>query len=129
MVRLARLKKNDVVLDTCTGTGGFLMAAMKVLNKYAKTDAERDHIHSSQLYGFEIDEKLFALACTNMFLHGDGRSNIICGNSLIEEDSEVFQTFVNVYKPNKCIINPPYEKNLPVKFVKKALELLVRKKS
>ena len=33
MVRLARLNVDDVVLDTCTGTGGFLMEAMETMIK------------------------------------------------------------------------------------------------
>ena len=35
MVKLARLDVNDVVLDTCMGTGGFLMEALEVLTNYA----------------------------------------------------------------------------------------------
>lgn len=35
MVELARLNVNDVFLDTCTVTGGFLMEAMEVLIKLA----------------------------------------------------------------------------------------------
>lgn len=125
MVRLARLNVDDVVLDTCTGTGGFLMEAMEVMSKMAKGNTKTiEHIHNHQLYGFEIDRTLFALACSNMFLHGDGRSNMIFGNSLIDKDSDIYNEFKQSYKPRKCIINPPYEKNLPIKFVYKALELL-----
>lgn len=125
MVRLARLNVEDIVLDTCTGTGGFLMEAMEVMSKMAKGNTETiEHIHNHQLYGFEIDRTLFALACSNMFLHGDGRSNMIFGNSLIEDGSDIYKEFKQKYKPRKCIINPPYEKNLPIQFVKKALELL-----
>mgnify|MGYP000715479101 CR=1 FL=1 len=58
-----------------------------------------------------------------MFLHGDGRSNMIFGNSLIEVGSKIYSEFKRTYKPRKCIINPPYEKNLPIQFVYKALEL------
>lgn len=108
MVRLARLSVDDVVLDTCTGTGGFLMEAMEVMSKKACGNREIiKHIHNYQLYGFEIDKTLFALACSNMFLHGDGRSNMIYGSSLIEEGSELFNEFAQTYKPRKCIINPP----------------------
>ena len=125
MVRLARLSVDDVVLDTCTGTGGFLMEAMEVMSKKACGNrAIINHIHNYQLYGFEIDKTLFALACSNMFLHGDGRSNMIYGSSLIEEGSELFNEFAQTYKPRKCIINPPYENNLPIKFAYKALQLL-----
>lgn len=125
MVRLARLSVDDVVLDTCTGTGGFLMEAMEVMSKLANGDQRIiEHIHKHQLYGFEIDRTLFALSCSNMFLHGDGRSNMIFGNSLIDVHSDIFCEFKDSYKPRKCIINPPYEKDLPIQFVQKALELL-----
>lgn len=118
MVRLARLSVDDIVLDTCTGTGGFLMEAMEVMSKLAKGNDELiERIHRHQLYGFEIDRTLFALACSNMFLHGDGRSNMIFGNSLIEVGSKIYSEFKRTYKPRKCIINPPYEKNLPIKVV------------
>lgn len=125
MVRLARLELKDRVLDTCTGSGGFLMEAMEVMTKKAPNDSTiLRKIHEKQLYGFESDRTLFALACSNMFLHGDGRSNLIYGDSLIDKESKIFKTFKNKYKPNKCIINPPYENNLPIQFVKKALELI-----
>lgn len=125
MVRLARLELKDRVLDTCTGSGGFLMEAMEVMTKKALNDSTIiQKIHEKQLYGFESDRTLFALACSNMFLHGDGRSNLIYGDSLIDKESKIFKTFKNKYKPNKCIINPPYENNLPIRFVKKALELI-----
>ena len=100
MVRLAKLSVDDVVLDTCAGTGGFLMEAMEVMSKEAKGEEKLiTHIHDSQLYGFEIDRTLFALACSNMFLHGDGKSNMIFGNSLIEKDSEIYREFKETYKP------------------------------
>ena len=51
------------------------MEAMEVMSKLAKGNDELiERIHRHQLYGFEIDRTLFALACSNMFLHGDGRS-------------------------------------------------------
>ena len=39
MVDLARLSINDVVLDTCTGSGGFLMEAMEQLIEMAKNNS------------------------------------------------------------------------------------------
>lgn len=124
MVRLARLKYTDVVLDTCMGSGGFLMEAMEIMEKQTKDSSEIENIHEERLYGFENDPILFALACSNMFLHGDGRSNLIFGSSLIDKGSDVYKDFKEKYHPNKAIINPPYENNLPIQFVIKALELL-----
>ena len=128
MVELARLDVDDVVIDTCTGSGGFLMEAMEVLTGLAKNSSPKiKNIQEKQLIGFEIDPTLFALACSNMFLHGDGRTNLIYGNSLFNQEvpseKEVFD-FIRSLKPTKCIINPPYEKNNPILFTKQALELL-----
>lgn len=133
MVELARVNVNDVVLDTCTGTGGFLMEAMEVMIRQTKNDPIKiNKIKEEQLIGFEIDPVLFALACSNMFLHGDGRTNMIFRSSLINDNSEniIGKTnndvlaYIRKSKPTKCIINPPYENNSSIKFTKQALDYL-----
>lgn len=124
MVDLARLNVNDVVLDTCTGSGGFLMEAMEQMIEMAKGNSSTiKQIQENQLIGFEIDPTLFALACSNMFLHGDGRTNLIYGSSLVENSGDVFSA-IKELKPQKCIINPPYENKLPILFTKQALDFL-----
>lgn len=132
MVKLARLNKKDVILDTCMGSGGFLMESMETMIKIADTPAEIDHIKNHQLIGFEIDSVLFALACSNMFLHGDGRTNLIFRSSMLNDkhenivnsdDDELFKE-IKKYKPTKVIINPPYENNKPIAFVNQAIEYL-----
>lgn len=133
MVKLARLSVEDVVLDTCTGTGGFLMEAMETMLMLAKGNEEKEtHIREEQLIGFEIDPVLFALACSNMFLHGDGRTNLIYRSSLLSDNhdnivdgnpGELFNE-IKKKKVKKCIINPPYENNKPILFVKQAIEYL-----
>lgn len=134
MIKLARLNLSDVVLDTCTGTGGFLMEAMEKLNNLAKDDeAELKKIREHKLIGFEIDPTLFALSCSNMFLHGDGRSNMLYRDSLLKKTSkqnfinqkdEVLYKYIKKQKPTKCIINPPYENNNSIKFAQQAIEYL-----
>lgn len=134
MVKLAELNLDDVVIDTCTGSGGFLMESMEMLVNLAKDDTDKiEEIRSKQLIGFENDSVLFTLACSNMFLHGDGRSNLMYRNSLLHtdyksgilnnKDSDLY-SYIKRLKPNKCIINPPYEKDSPIKFTLQALEYL-----
>lgn len=133
MVKLARLSKDDIVLDTCTGSGGFLMEAMETMIHLAEGDDEKIRsIKEKQLIGFEIDPVLFALACSNMFLHGDGRTNLLYRSSLINEnksgivnssDQELLEYILSL-KPTKVIINPPYEKNSAIKFTIQALDYL-----
>ena len=134
MVKLARLNKNDVVLDTCTGSGGFLMESMETMIELAKGDPVKIRsIREKQLIGFEIDPVLFALACSNMFLHGDGRTNLIYRSSLLESKSQgcvinssddELLSYIKSYKPTKIIINPPYENNNSIKFAIQAIEYL-----
>ena len=124
MVDLARLCVDDVIIDTCTGSGGFLMEAMENLIDLAKNNSVSIcRIKEKQLIGFETDPTLFALACSNMFLHGDGRTNLIYGSSLVGIESEIFEEIKRL-KPNKCIINPPYENKNPIIFTKQALDFI-----
>lgn len=134
MVKLARLNKDDVVLDTCTGSGGFLMEAMETMIGLAGDDEDKiTEIRDKQLIGFEIDSVLFALACSNMFLHGDGRTNLIYRSSLLESKSqgsvvnsndEELLSYIKSLKPTKIIINPPYENNNSIKFAIQAIDYL-----
>jgi type I restriction enzyme M protein len=132
MILLARLCSEDVVLDTCTGTGGFLMEAMEKLIKLANNNETNiNSIKEKQLIGFEIDSVLFALACSNMFLHGDGKTNLIYRSSLVNENSEFIVEnknnlleYVKQFKPTKCIINPPYENNSSISFALQAIDYL-----
>lgn len=133
MVDLVRVERDDVVLDTCMGSGGFLMDAMEQLVDKAHGDEKRiGDIHEHQLIGIELDPVLFALACSNMFLHGDGRSNLLFRDSLITRGrtftvapaDEKLRTYVKGLKPTKCVINPPYENDNPINFTMSAIEYL-----
>ncbi|MGJ6122692.1 N-6 DNA methylase [Mycolicibacterium sp. Y3] len=133
MVDLARLERDDVVLDTCMGSGGFLMDAMEQLVAKAHGDQKRiEHVHEHQLIGMELDPILFALACSNMFLHGDGRSNLLYRDSLVtrgrtfavRKADEKLRDYVKSLQPTKCVINPPYENDNPINFTMSAIEYL-----
>ena len=134
MVKLARLSIDDVVIDTCMGSGGFLMEAMEIMVNMAKDDEEKiENIKKEQLIGMEIDSVLFALACSNMFLHGDGRSNLLYRSSLLDSDKngklinssdEILFDYIKELKPTKSIINPPYENNNPIEFTLQAIDYI-----
>lgn len=133
MIKLARLNVNDVILDTCTGSGGFLMEAMeKMINLAKEDDLKIENIKEHQLIGFETDSVLFALACSNMFLHGDGRTNLLYRSSLLNDNSgsvinstdDDLLEYIRHLKPTKCIINPPYENNNPIRFTQQAIDYL-----
>jgi len=106
MSELAEVNKNSTVYDNCTGTGGFLVSAMNLMIKDAKGDQEKiKSIKKNQLIGVEYQAHIFALACSNMFIHQDGKSNILNG-SCFDED---IISEVKKYKPTVGLLNPPYK--------------------
>lgn len=105
---LAQVNKNSIAFDNCTGTGGFLISAMKQMIADAKGDeGVVKNIKSKQLIGVEYQSHIFALAVSNMYIHQDGKTNILNG-SCFEDDiiKEVKQQ-----KPTVGLLNPPYQSN------------------
>jgi len=106
MSELAEVNKDSVVYDNCAGTGGFLVSAMNFMVKDAKGDQEKiRNIKKNQLVGVEYQAHIFALACSNMFIHQDGKSGILNGSCFDEEILEE----VKKYNPNIGLLNPPYK--------------------
>lgn len=105
---LAQVHKNSIVLDNCAGTGGFLISAMKKMISQAQGDSKKiKEIQSKQLIGVEYQSHIFALAISNMYIHQDGKTNIINGSCF---DDNVIQQIKNI-KPTVGLLNPPYQSN------------------
>ena len=106
MSELAEVNKESIVYDNCTGTGGFLVSAMKLMIKDAKGDQDKiKHIKKYQLIGVENKSHIFALACSNMFIHQDGKSNILNGSCFNKEVIDKVKEF----KTTVGLLNPPYK--------------------
>lgn len=124
---LAQVNKNSIAYDNCTGTGGFLISAMKKMIADAKGDETKiKEIKSKQLIGTEYQSHIFALAVSNMYIHQDGKTNIINGSCF---DEEVIEK-VKAKKPTVGFLNPPYKSNKKtdtdeLEFILNNLECLV----
>lgn len=122
-VDLAEVNKDSVVIDNCCGTGGFLISAMKRMEDLAKGDKKKiKEIHTKQLMGIEDNPKMFCLACSNMMLRGDGKSNIFQQDCFQIDDEEIKK-----FKPTIALLNPPYSKengHKELEFVWNALNFL-----
>lgn len=101
---LANVSKNDVVLDTCCGTGGFLISAMNRMLKTATTENEREDIRKNRLVGVEQQPGMYALAASNMILRGDGKANLYQGSCFDVGVSKA----VKGHGATVGLINPPY---------------------
>ena len=102
---LAFVNKDSVVYDNCTGTAGFLISAMRAMVQDAKGDEKKiKDIKEHQLIGVEYQSHIYALAATNMYIHKDGKSNIIHGSCF---DTNIIAA-IKEYNPTVGMLNPPY---------------------
>lgn len=108
MYRIINVHQDDYVLDAACGSGGFLVKSMSKMIKEAggiQTDKAKQ-IKSNQLYGIEFDREIFALACANMLIHKDGKTN------LEQMDSRTLKAgkWIRDKKVTKVLMNPPFER-------------------
>jgi len=107
MYRLLGVNKDDRVLDACAGSGSFLVKSMSNMMREAggaNTNKARQ-IKREQLYGMEFDREIFALACANMLIHKDGKTNLAHMDARTESASD----WMKATKATKVLMNPPYE--------------------
>lgn len=107
MYRLIEVDKDDRVLDAACGSGAFLVKAMCNMVKEAggvKTKKAAT-IKDVQLYGIEFDREIFALACANMLIHKDGKTNLEQLDSRTQEACD----WIKSKNITKVLMNPPFE--------------------
>lgn len=107
MYRLIGVHKDDVILDAACGSGAFLVKAMCNMISEAGgiNTLTAKNIKSKQLYGIEFDREIYALACANMLIHKDGKTNLVQLDSRTEEASN----WIKDKNITKVLMNPPFE--------------------
>jgi predicted RNA methylase len=117
MVELLDIRDDDVVLDLCTGTGSFLLEALRYKPK--------------QVIGCEYQTKLFQLLKCNLLLafrgeltRGFGRGD---NAKALTFKEDCFQRDFTARSPTKSVINPPYgmKDKRELDFVLKQLDSVV----
>lgn len=116
MNQIIGLDKDSRLLDSCTGSGGFLVTGMSMmlednadyhgrlgLGKKELLESSAD-IKENHLMGIEFDGKMFTLAATNMILRGDGSSQILKGDAFDKLSSKEVKEF----NATHGILNPPF---------------------
>lgn len=107
MYRLIEVNQNDKVLDAACGSGAFLVKAMCNMMKEAGgiNTKKASKIKDSQLFGIEFDREIFALACANMLIHKDGKTNLEHLDSRTQEACD----WIKSKNITKVLMNPPFE--------------------
>lgn len=108
MYRLIDVNMNDRVLDATCGSGAFLVKAMCNMMKEAGgiNTEKAKKIKKDQLYGIEMYRKVYALACANMLIHKDGKTNLAQMDAKSAEAAE----WISSQKITKILMNPPFER-------------------
>lgn len=115
-------KKNEIILDTACGSGGFLSIAIEKLRKqinelYKNRGFSKDKLNSllkdyadKYIFGCDIDPLLYRISKSYMAIVGDGKSNIYNFDSL-EPYGQLNDNFTNRIKPGTVDVittNPPF---------------------
>lgn len=122
---LAGLTKDDIIFDPCCGTGGFLVSAMKqMIDKAGNDNKIHKRIKSNQLIGIEQRADMFAHACSNMMMRGDGKSHIHYGSCF---DNNILK-LIKEKKPTASFLNPPYDggPDEQLNFIENAMNVIVK---
>ncbi len=93
----------EKIADFACGTGGFLVSALKHLEKQIKTVEDRRIVQSS-LFGIEKKPLPHLLCMTNMLLHDIDSPNILRDNSL----STNVRDYTEKDKYDVVAMNPPF---------------------
>ncbi|TFF34142.1 N-6 DNA methylase [Mucilaginibacter psychrotolerans] len=112
---LVEIKNNDVILDTCCGTGAFLISGMNKLvheielSQLANKQEKIKKLKQNQLIGFEKSSTMYSLAISNMLFRGDGKSRIFNIDAFSEKAEEILKKLrMEDIRPSIGFINPPY---------------------
>ncbi|MBI2355944.1 MAG: N-6 DNA methylase [Candidatus Doudnabacteria bacterium] len=115
-VEILNVSRTDVVFDPACGTGGFLVAAFDYVRKHANK-TQLDEFKENRIFGIEQEPEVVALALVNMIFRGDGKNNIIEGNTF----AKIIPT-----KATKVLMNPPFalkkDDEKEYKFIDRAIE-------
>jgi type I restriction enzyme M protein len=95
----------ESIADFACGTGGFLIEALKHLQKQIKEgDLDGNEMLQHSLHGVEKKQLPYMLCTTNLLLNGISEPDIVHGNSL---EMNVFD-YTESDKFDVILMNPPY---------------------
>jgi hypothetical protein len=94
----------DRVIDIASGTGGFLVAAFdRMMAAATGRGAPTVAKVKESLWGFDTNPTVWALSMVNMFVRGDGRSNMELGSCFTESSRKAVKR-----RFTRAFLNPPF---------------------
>jgi type I restriction enzyme M protein len=117
-IEMMQPNKDEKVLDSSCGSGGFLLYALDAIRKQAGEYYEKESTDyyrywhdfaEKHLYGIEINNEIARVAKMNMIVHDDGHTNVISYDALdsIDKMHEINQGF-SADSFDLILTNPPF---------------------
>jgi N-6 DNA Methylase len=99
VVAIVSPKPGEFVLDPFCGSGHFLTATLKSFRQDEQQPA------AANLFGIEKSDRMVRVAMTDMVMNGDGHTNIICADSLLD-----FSNYTSLAPESFDVVmtNPPF---------------------
>lgn len=115
-VDMMEVKESEKILDTSCGSGGFLLACLDYVRKWAEKNFDENQAwrkwHSfaeNNLYGIEINDQIARVCKMNMIVHDDGHTNVIASDALVNfEQLHLINQRFEEGTFDKILTNPPF---------------------
>lgn len=104
IVRVVNPKIGETVYDPACGSAGFLCEAFNYMEKQVKSTHDARVLQEQTFFGKEKKPLPYIIATMNMIFHGVAAPNIIRGNTLAENLSQVQEKD----RKNVILANPPF---------------------
>lgn len=105
-VEIISPQPHETIIDPTCGSGGFLISALKYLQKNNQ-DIDLQDIVSSKLFGLDINKSIARIAKMKLLLEANVKDNIVCTNSL--EDLDMLKLLLSQKDGFDIILaNPPF---------------------
>ncbi len=128
MVEIMEPNKKDYIIDPACGSGGFLIESLRHIWKYIDIEGqkynwnineiqnEKSKVAINNICGIDNDNFLAKVTKVYMTLIGDGKSGIMCDDTLENCENWKEQTKLKIKLNNFDIVltNPPFGKSIKV---------------
>lgn len=104
IVKVVDPKIGETVYDPACGSAGFLCEAFNYMNEKVKSTADNKTLQEDTFFGKEKKPLPYIIATMNMIFHGVAAPNIIRGNTLAENLSQIQEKD----RKNVILANPPF---------------------
>lgn len=105
-VSMMQPKPDETIIDPACGSGGFLMSALKYLQANHQ-NLNTSKIVSQNIFGLDINRSIARIAKMKLLLEANGKTNILCTNSLEDIDS-IKLLFGQKNGFDLILTNPPF---------------------